>query len=245
MPDAEPTTSPVDERAPVRWGFGDAAAGWVVAQFGGMLASSLVLAIKGLEPDQLDDLSLGWVAVAQLGLWLGLLGVPWLATELKGNGLVRDLRLRFARSDAWVGALWGLVSQWGILVLYLPAFWLTSVDVDEFNAPARALSDKATDAVGVVLLVLIVGLGAPIVEEIFYRGLMQRSLVRRLGRVPGIVVTAVIFGASHFEWLQFPALTAFGLVLGYLADRYERLGPAVVAHMVFNLAAVVSLVSGS
>lgn len=245
MPDADPTTSLADERTPVRWGFGDAAAGWLLAQFGGLIASSLVLAVKGLEPDEFDRLSLGWIAVAQLGLWLGLLGAPWLATRLKGGGLVHDLGLRFTGSDIWVGALWGFVTQWGILLLYLPVFWLSSVDVDEFNAPAREMSDRATDTVGILLLVLIVGIGAPVVEEIFYRGLMQRSLVRRLGRVPGVVLTAVIFGASHFQPLQFPALTVFGLVVGYLAERYERLGPAIFAHMVFNLAAVVSLVSGS
>lgn len=245
MPEAEPTTSLADERAVVRWGFGDAAAGWVVAQIGGMIASSLVLAIKGLDPDEFDRLSLGWIAVAQLGLWFGLLGAPWLATRFKGNGLVRDLRLRFTASDIWVGGLWGFVTQWGILLLYLPVFWLSDVDVEEFNEPARELSDRATDGVGIVLLVLIVGIGAPVVEEIFYRGLMQRSLVRRLGRVPGVLLTAVIFGASHFQPLQFPALVVFGLVVGYLTERYERLGPAIFAHMVFNIAAVVSLVSGS
>jgi membrane protease YdiL (CAAX protease family) len=38
----------------------------------------------------------------------------------------------------------------------------------------------------------------------------------------------------------------FGIVLGVLAERYRRLGPAIAAHMVFNLTAVVSLlVSGS
>jgi membrane protease YdiL (CAAX protease family) len=245
VPDADRPTSLADERAKIRWGFGDAAAGWVVAQIGGTIASSLVLAAKGLDSDEFDRLSLGWIAVAQLGLWFGLLGAPWLATRLKGNGMVRDLRLRFTASDIWVGGLSGFVTQWGILLLYLPVFWLTDVNVDEFNAPARDLSDRATDAVGITLLVLIVGIGAPIVEEIFYRGLMQRSLVRRFGTAPGVVLTAVIFGASHFQLLQFPALTVFGLVVGVLAERYKRLGPAIFAHMVFNIAAVVALVSGS
>jgi membrane protease YdiL (CAAX protease family) len=245
VPDADPPTSTADERTTVRWGFGDAAGGWVVAQFGGILASSVVLAVKGLEPDEFDSLSLGWIAVAQLGLWFGLLGAPWLATRFKGNGMVRDLGLRFVTSDTWVGAGWGFVTQWAILLLYVPVFWLSDIDVDEFNEPARQMSDRATDPVGVALLVLIVGIGAPIVEEIFYRGLMQRSLVRRFGRTPGIVLTAVIFGASHFQPLQFPALVAFGLVVGILAERYERLGPAIAAHMVFNIVAVVSLVNGS
>jgi membrane protease YdiL (CAAX protease family) len=248
VPDADPTAELADQpgqRSPVRWGFGDAAGGWVVAQIGGVIASSVVLSANGLEPDEFDRLPLGWIAVGQLGLWFGLLGAPWLATQLKGNGLVHDLRLRVERSDTWVGALCGFVTQYGVFLLYLPVFWLTDVDADQFNEPARELSDRATDAVGVVLLVLIVGIGAPIVEEIFYRGLMQRSLVRRFGTRWGIGLTAVIFGASHFQPLQFPALVVFGVVVGILAERYGRLGPAIFAHMAFNVVAVISLVSGS
>ena len=216
----------------------------MVAQIGGLIASSLVLAVNGLEADEFDKLSLGWIAVAQLGLWFGLLGAPWLATRLKGNGLVEDLRLSVVRSDTWVGALWGFVTQYGVFALYLPVFWLTDIDTEQFNEPARELSDRATDAVGITLLVLIVGIGAPIVEEIFYRGLMQRSLIRRFGTRWGIGLTAVIFAGSHFELLQFPALVVFGVVVGILAERYERLGPAIFAHMAFNVVAVISLIAG-
>jgi uncharacterized protein len=245
VPDADPPAALAEQRSPVRWGFGDAAGGWVVAQIGGLIASALVLGLNGLEADEFDQLSLGWIAVGQLGLWIGLLGAPWLATRLKGNGLVADLRLRYERSDIWVGGLWGFVTQYGVLLLYLPVFWLTDIDSEQFNEPAREMSDRATDAVGITLLVLIVGIGAPIVEEIFYRGLMQRSLVRRFGTRWGIGLTAVLFGASHFQPLQFPALAVFGVVVGILAERYGRLGPAIFAHMVFNIAAVIALVSGS
>jgi membrane protease YdiL (CAAX protease family) len=93
----------------------------------------------------------------------------------------------------------------------------------------------------VILLVLIVGIGAPIVEEIFYRGLAQRSLIRRFGPLWGIVLSSVLFAGSHLELLQFPALVAAGAVFGVLAYRFGRLGPAIVAHMVFNMTAVVAL----
>jgi membrane protease YdiL (CAAX protease family) len=93
----------------------------------------------------------------------------------------------------------------------------------------------------VVLLVLIVGIGAPIVEEIFYRGLLQRSLIRRVGARWGIALASLAFGAAHLQPLQFPALTLAGVLFGVLAHRYGRLGPAIAAHMVFNLTAVVAL----
>ncbi|HLM65690.1 MAG TPA: CPBP family intramembrane glutamic endopeptidase [Acidimicrobiales bacterium] len=246
MPDADRHPAVMDDdTSTVRWGLGDALLGWVVAQVGGFLAGGIALSASGEGADGFDDLSLAWVAVAQAGLWLGLLGAPWLAARLKGHGMVRDfgLRLHGAR-DVLVGGVAGAVTQFLLIPLvYIPIFLLFDIDTNDLERPARELTDRATEPVGVVLLVLIVGIGAPIIEELFYRGLVQRSLIRRFGPWPGIVVTAVVFGAVHFQPLQLPALTLFGLVLGILAYRTGRLGPSIVAHMVFNMVTVIALVS--
>jgi membrane protease YdiL (CAAX protease family) len=229
---------------PVRWGFGDALIGWVVAQVGGLVAFGIVVALTGVDADSSDDLSLGWIAVAQVGLWAGLLGVPWLAARLKGNGLVRDFGLRFKGWDPLIGTGVGLATQFVLIpLIYLPIFIFFDVTSEELEEPARGLTDRATDPVGVILLVLVVGLAAPVIEEIFYRGLVLRSLENRFGVWPAIVGSAVMFGASHFQGLQFPALTAFGVVLAYVTHRTGRLGPAIVAHMAFNLVTVVFLVT--
>jgi CAAX protease family protein len=240
---AEAVDAPAGGR-PVRWGFGDVIIGWVVAQVGGLLAFGIVVAVTGVDADSTDDLSLGWIAVAQVGLWVGLLGVPWFAARVKGNGLVRDFGLRFRRLDPAVGTVVGLGTQFILIpLLYLPIFTLFDVTSEELEEPARGLTDRATDPLGVILLVLIVGLAAPVIEEIFYRGLVFRSLENRFGVWPAIVGSAVIFGASHFQGLQLPALTALGIVLAYVTHRTGRLGPAIVAHMAFNLVTVVFLVT--
>lgn len=244
MPEPHQTVSAPRDRAPVRWGTGDAAIGWIVAQGGGLLAFGLVMVLSGSSEADLDDLSLGWVAVAQLGLWAGLLGIPIVATTFKGNGVVRDLGLRLKAVDPLVGFGVGIVTQLVLIpLLYWPLFSIFDIDLDRLEQPARDLTDRATDPVGVALLVLIVGIGAPIVEEVFYRGLLQRALANRFGVWPGIVGSAVIFGASHFQLLQLPALVVLGVVLGYVTHRTGRLGPAIFAHVVFNMTTVVSLVS--
>ena len=221
-----------------------AALGFLVGLVGGGIAASIVLGASGV--DDIDELNLGWIAVAQLGLWFGLLGVPYLLSRLKGNGMQRDYGLAVHWLDLPVGAVAGFVGQFGILALvYLPMQWFTDVTREELSEPARDMADKATGSLGVALLVLIVGVGAPIVEEIFYRGLVQGSLVRRLGPVWGIGIASVIFGIVHFQLLQFPALALAGVLFGVLAHRSQRLGPAIVAHVVFNMTAVVVLLSGS
>jgi len=241
-PDAVLTAPPATR--PVRWGLGDAAVGWLVGLFGGGIAGAIVLAAADAE--DFDALSLGWVAVAQLGLWIGLLGAPYLAARFKGNGMRRDFGLTATWSDAAVGGIAGLVGQFAIFwLVYLPMSLLTDVTPDEFSEPAQNMADKAGGALGVVLLVLIVGIGAPIVEEIFYRGLVQRSLVRRVGVRWGIALSSVLFGAAHFQLLQFPALALAGVLFGVLAHRAGRLGPAIAAHIVFNMTAVVTLLATS
>lgn len=214
--------------------------GWLLGLVGSGITVGLVLLATGQEMDQV---SLGWMVVAQAGLWAGLLVVPIVVSRSKGNGLVSDFGLRARRRDLLTGGGAGLVTQFVVVpLLYVPILYLVNTDSDEVSEVAREMTDRADGVFGILMLVLIVGIGAPIVEEIFYRGLLQRSLERRLGPVPGLLVTSVIFGASHLQPLQFPAQVVAGLVFGLLAQRSGRLGPAIAAHVVFNMVAVVNLV---
>lgn len=219
-----------------------AVVGWLVSLVGGAVAFAVVLAASGLGADDYDDLSLGWIAVAQMGLWLGLLGTPWILARATGTGMRREFGLQARWSDLPIGGGLGMLGQFLIIPLvYLPMQWLTDVTQEEFAEPARDMADRASDPVGVVLLVLIVGIGAPIVEEIFYRGLLQGSLVRLVGAGWGIAIASLAFGLVHFQLLQLPALALAGALFGILAHRYGRLGPAIAAHMVFNMTAVITL----
>jgi membrane protease YdiL (CAAX protease family) len=239
------TPTPAAGRVEPRWGLGDAAAGYALAIVGSSIVSSIVLAASGRTPDEQDDLPLSLVAITQLGLWLGLLGVPWLVTRAKGNGLVADLRLRFQRRDLWRGGSIGAVLQLLVIpLLYWPFLELLDKSADDLEGPARELTDRADGALGVILLVLIVGVGAPIVEEVFYRGFLQGALLKRGLPVPvAIAISSTVFAASHFQALQFPALLVFGAVAGTLAHRSGRLGPAITAHVAFNMVTVVVLLA--
>ncbi len=241
MQDADPIAVPVGEQADdnVRWGLGDALAGWLLAYVAAAIVGTIVVAVTG---DEFEDQTIGALAISQAALYLGLFGAPYLATRYKGNGLVRDLGLRFAPSDVYYVGL-GILCQFAFTLIYLPLFWLTEIDQDDLSEPARELTDRADGWLGVVLLLVIVAIGAPLIEEIFYRGLTQRAMQRRLGPWPGVIVTSVLFGALHFQPLQFPSLALFGLVAGYLAYRHGRLGPSIAAHFGFNLISAIVLVT--
>lgn len=222
-----------------RWGLGDAVFGFLLSLFGSVVAFSLVVAITGDDPDKL---SIGWLNIAQIGLWAPLVGVPLWAAWVKGNGAVRDFGLRVKPRDVLVGGGWGLLSQFLLLpLLYVPILWLTNTDTDDLGKVARDLSDRADNGFGIAMLIILTGIGAPICEEIFYRGLLLRSLERRFGQVAAVLISGAIFGIIHFQLLSTPGLALFGVVLAVLAVKTGRLGAPIAAHMVFNLLAVMNI----
>lgn len=219
----------------VRWGLGDAALGYVTALVVSGTIGAIWLAASGA-----NELSLGALAAAQVGLWAGFLGAPVIAAKWRGSGSIRkDFGLTGRGRDALIGVPVGLACQLIVLpLIYLPISLI--VDTGALSAPARELTGRTNGvAFGVLALVLVVG--APIVEEIFFRGLLLRGLQRRWGYTGALVGSSAVFGATHFQLLQFVGLAAFGAVLAWLTLRFERLGPAIWAHAAFNATTVVVL----
>ena len=214
------------------WGLGEATGGFLVAQIGG--AGLIALWVSVTEA---DEVSLVALALGQVGLWLGLLGAPlWAA---RGSGSLRaEFGLTFAaRDSAWILA--GVACQVVALPILYFLIELATGDLD-VGAPARDLAGRF-DGFGYLVFALLVGLVAPVIEELFYRGLLLRSAARRWGDRIAVLVSSVWFGASHFQPIQFPALFGFGVLLAVLTLRYQSLGPAIAAHVGFNVVTVIAL----
>jgi membrane protease YdiL (CAAX protease family) len=223
---------------PVRWGLTDFFVGLVVAYVAVLLLQPLVLAVTGQSSGtDSSQWPLSTHALAQVPFYGAMLATALLVTYRKGRGPVEDLRIRARLIDVPLGLVIGAALQGIGALIYVPIYWITDLSSSDVDKPARELADKAHGA-GVLLLIVVVVIAAPIVEEIFYRGLLLRGLERRVGSTWAVVGSAAIFAATHFEALQFPALFLFGLVAGWLAVRFDRLGPSIVAHLAFNATAV-------
>ena len=236
----EPAVPPDD--ATVRWGMGDAVLGQVLTVVVPTLVAVGVLVASGR--DDLDDIPLWATALLQTPLWAGLLGAPLWATMLKGRrSLAADFGLRTTPFDVPLGLVVGFGSQIVLLLLLSLVYHLLGIDLDRVGETAEELTEGATSATGVVLLVLIVGFAAPVFEELFYRGLWLRAIERRAGPVVAVIGSSLLFGIVHFEPYDLPALVGFGAVAAVLTIRTGRLGPAIWAHVAFNLTAVVGLLA--
>lgn len=246
------------------WGLRHVAVAAVAAIVLQALLGSGVLAAAGV--DEVAEASLVVVALVQATLWLSMLGaVAVVLRVVRGRPRV-DLGLALRPLDVPLGIALGVVCQL-VLVPLVSAPWsaLLGLDTDELKGPACELAAKADDPLGIGLLFLTAVVGAGIVEEVFFRGFVQRAAVAdleraaALGAVEGaaegsvrrtvtgarwiaLVGTALLFGLIHFQLQQFAALVVFGLILGVLAHRTGRLGPSIVTHMAFNATTVVNLV---
>lgn len=231
-----------------RWGLGDVAAGMAASFVLATLVGGLIVAAAGWQTDDgatglSADIPVWGLALLQLPLWLGYLGVALYAGREKGRGVVADFGLSSRALDAPVGLVIGVLTQLvGVWLVYLPLMRFAGLDSDELSRPARELASRADSAWGWVLFALIVGLGAPLVEELFYRGLFLRALTKR-GVAPwlAVVLSSLAFAAVHLQLLQFLGLALFGLIAGALTVRSGRLGPAIWAHIGFNMTTVVAL----
>ncbi len=209
---------------------------WVVAQ----IVSSLVVGAFG-GGSSISDTSLGVIAAALIAAWTAYLAGMWVASQRGGSGdPIVDYGIAFAPIDA-IGIGIGVLSQLVLIELvYLPleAIWPDTFTDDRLQENAKDLVDRAGGASALVLVLLIV-VGAPIVEELFYRGLLQRSLAARFDESVVLIGVAALFALVHFRPVEFPGLFAFGLVVGACALLTGRLGMAIVTHMAFNATGLV------
>ncbi len=225
------------------WGLGDVAFGIALSQALAVVATVVVFGIAGWESSA--DVPLWAGALLQVPLWGGWLAAVFLAGRNKGHGVADDFGWSFRTSDVPLGLLIGVVMQVVVLpILYLPLLRLLGSTPEELSAPAKELTSKAEGTVGWIVLALIVVVGAPIVEELFYRGLFLRALRKRgIPDVWSCVISGAVFGAMHFQPLQFAGLFVLGTVLALLAVRTGRLGLSIVTHMAFNATTVALLYS--
>jgi membrane protease YdiL (CAAX protease family) len=223
---------------------GDAAGGLAMVLVLSSVIVAIALAMTGTDSAELDTIPMWAVTLLQVPTWVGFAGVPWWVSRAKGSGsLAADFGFGFRRSDIWVGLGAGLASQIVIGIVLIPLYDLLGIDTDEVGRTAEELADRADDPLSVVLLLLGAVVCAALFEELFFRGLLLRSVQHRAGPVAAVIVSSVVFGVIHFQPADTIALALFGAVCGTLAVRYGRLGPAVWAHVAFNLTAVISLLT--
>jgi CAAX protease family protein len=210
---------------------------WAACWLAGNLLGALVIGATGQEVG--TDTTPIWVTVVgAVALWIPILiGLRAVSDRFGTGSMTSDYRLAFRPVDL-LGLPIGLVSQLLLLrLLYWPLeeVWPDTFGRANVEETAQRLVDRA-DGIWFVALVAVVVVGAPLVEELLYRGLLQGAFERRVHAGLAVVLVAGWFAIIHFRPVELPGLFVIGLVLGVCTWRTQRLGMSILAHVAFNAA---------
>ncbi len=206
----------------------------------GLAATIAVAVVYAIGTHDQFDVNDPWfLLTSQLALWVGFVGAVVVASRMNGTGsLVADYGLSWPRAkDVGLGMAGAVVGRFLPLIVLICLVIAGSGFGTPNGAAPSILGVTPSGIAGWVVVVGLAVIGAPLVEELFFRGLLQGAFTRRVGAVPALFVTAFIFSFAHVlsEGLLAPlALFPMALVLGYLRYRTGRLAAGMVAHALFN-----------
>lgn len=167
--------------------------------------------------------------IAAYALWLGAV---WF--------LFRSLNMRFWPSVGWT---WPPEGAWIYLalgpVLAVAAGFAASL-LHAKNLQTGLMEQLLSDPVASRLLVIFGVSGAPMIEELLFRGIMLPVAVRSLGVAAGLLVTSIPFSLMHgpmygWSWQHLLLLILVSIAFGLIRLRSNSTLASTVTHGAYNL----------
>lgn len=94
-------------------------------------------------------------------------------------------------------------------------------------------SDIGKTVLGTVIMNLYTCIIAPITEELFFRGMLLKTLSKANQRY-AVFATAFFFGLAHGNIPQFILAFVLGIMLAVITMKHSSIIPAIVVHMFIN-----------
>lgn len=130
-----------------------------------------------------------------------------------------------------------------ILPVSLIARWLFRAAPDPSN-PVIPQLINTSGFWGPFLLIALASFGAPIVEELLFRGVFYNSVKLLFGVWPGIILTGLIFGFVHPVGIaEMLAIGTLGGVFAWMAETRKSLAPSMFAHFLQNFTTTLLLLA--
>jgi len=226
----------------VEWNFPQALGVFLAGIVGAFITTGAVLVFMGPE---LNVVAFTASFAGQAG---GNLLAMWYLSVRNGTGSFRnDFGLDLELKDWW-GIPAGFGLQIAVVLLTAPLLqWLFPEGAPQQEV--ASLTEDTTTLVERLLIVAMVGIAAPVVEEMLFRGMLLSRLIRSMRPGWAVLAQAVLFAAIHLldpsAVAALPGLVIIGAVLGYAAIRTGSLSLPITLHAGVNLTAALALMFGS
>jgi uncharacterized protein len=239
-PPPPPTEAPRREGA--TWSWVEAVGVYVVAF---LIAGMLSLPVLNAFDEDSDLANMTATLVAALVI-IGIL-IGWLSMYHRGwVGVMRLPERGRWGAEILAGFLFG-VGLYVVAVVFVGGILLILLNAlsgEQVQAPEQV--PEGLSAVGIAVTSLYAIVIAPFGEELFFRGVLFRTLRDRHGLRIGLLGTGVGFGLIHFipgspvdAALLMLVMAFTGASLGYLYERRGTIVAPIAAHMTFNVIGLV------
>jgi uncharacterized protein len=164
------------------------------------------------------------------------------AATLSPEPFVDRLGLRRGRFPVWTWPAFLL----GTPLVGMAMSFLMSQVIEEGSEQLKMLENLfSAHAASLPLLLLLISVLPGLVEELLFRGFLQRRLLARLPVVAAIGITTVFFAAAHMDPMHAIGVAPLGIWLGVVAWRADSIWPAVLGHIGNNgFAIAMSVLAG-
>lgn len=230
----------MEDRARIRWGLGDFLWVWAAIFVMQVILVSMIASASGAAENFHADAT--DIAVVTIGSALFTLFLLQIVSN-RGTGSLRtDLGLTVRLADwPWLAA--------GVLLQLVATGAVRLIESVSGSTPeqevARALQHSAT--VPALFGAIAVVVFAPLAEELLFRGLLLRGLLRRTNAGVAVLLCGFVFAAGHLVDSNAAPLLAplamVGIVSGVLATRSGDLSRSILLHSGFNLLSAILLFS--
>lgn len=124
----------------------------------------------------------------------------------------------------------------GIALVLPVSFIIDFLSIDKLSPGTEQIFNTMFSNNTIPILLLSVGIAAPILEEILFRGLVFNELRKALPIPVAIVFQGLLFGLIHFNLTQFIYASALGILFGFVYIWIKSIWATIVIHIFFNSA---------
>ena len=170
---------------------------------------------------------------------LVLVPISWyiFVNRLKSKQMLFHLKL--VRENIAKAVFWGILAA---IVLFITIITIETILLVYGFAPEELSNIPDVQRLFSPTMIFLLVTIQPISEEIFFRGFLLEKIGTYAGDLIAIIVTAVLFGIAHLAYGKiFPAIMPIimGIILGIIVIRTRNLYSAIIAHVTFNVTAIV------
>jgi membrane protease YdiL (CAAX protease family) len=229
--------------------------GWHAVQIGITVAAVVLVFSRLALPEGIDPASAGPTGL--INAWMssfrrhavGILGVAQAGTIVYGLLAIRLRRGPHGLRQLGWQRPW--VRHWLLVGLLVPPLWLLCSVIQHTlfqllpgsRADMQALMQSLSHA-PLWLLVLVIGVGPALGEELVFRGLIGRGLVARGGLFKGMAFTSILFGVMHINPAQIGVIP-LGLAMHFVYVTTRSFWAPVTLHLFNNSLSVILLKYGN